>query len=166
MRIGLVSRVAGSPHTTLDDLVNEIKTAEAQGFAFHSQPNIFGLDAIGALSVAGRETSRIELATGVVPSPPRHPVTMAQQAITAQAACGGRFVLGIGLSHPIVIETMLGLSYARPARQMREYLEVLMPLVQGRQASFQGELYRVTAGLQVPGGSPVPVSTVCQTMTI
>ncbi len=157
MRIGLVSRVAGSPHTTLDDVVNEVKAAEEQGFAFHSQPNIFGLDAIGALTVAGRETRRIELATGVVPTPPRHPVSLAQQAITAQAASGGRFVLGIGLSHQIVIESMLGLSYARPARQMREYLEVLMPLVQGRQASFQGELYRVSAGLQVPGGTPVPV---------
>jgi F420-dependent oxidoreductase-like protein len=52
---------------------------------------------------------------------------------------------------------MLGLSYAKPALQMREYLEVLMPLVQGRQASFQGELYRVNAGLQVAGAAPVPV---------
>jgi F420-dependent oxidoreductase-like protein len=82
---------------------------------------------------------------------------MAQQALTAQAASHGRFVLGIGLSHKIVIEDMLGLSYAKPALQMREYLEVLMPLVQGRPASFQGELYRVNAGLQVAGATPVPV---------
>ena len=157
MRIGIVSQRVANPATTLDDLVEEARTAEAQGFAFLSLPNIFGHDAIGALSVVGRETQRIELATGVVPSPPRHPVAMAQQALTAQAACRGRFVLGIGLSHKIVIENLLGLSYAHPAKQMREYLEVLMPLVQGKPAKFAGELYRVQASLQVAGGTPVPV---------
>jgi alkanesulfonate monooxygenase SsuD/methylene tetrahydromethanopterin reductase-like flavin-dependent oxidoreductase (luciferase family) len=50
---------------------------------------------------------------------------MAQQALTAQVACGGRFALGIGLSHRIVIEDMFGFSFAKPARHMREYLEVL-----------------------------------------
>ena len=157
MRIGVVSSVPGNPNGGIDELVAEAKAAEARGFAFLSVPNIFGLDAIGALTVVGRETERIELATGVVPTPPRHPSAMAQQALTAQAASGGRFVLGIGLSHKIVIEDMLGLSYAKPAQQMREYLEVLMPLVQGKPASFQGELYRVNAGLQVAGATPVPV---------
>jgi F420-dependent oxidoreductase-like protein len=157
VRIGIVSQRVANPATTLDDLVEEARTAEAQGFAFLSLPNIFGHDAIGALTVVGRETRTIELATGVVPSPPRHPLAMAQQALTAQAACRGRFVLGIGLSHKIVIENMLGLSYAHPAKQMREYLEVLMPLVQGRPAKVEGELYRVNAGLQVAGGTPVPV---------
>src|SRR3990172_10433139 len=96
MHIGLVSQRVASPATTLDDLVEETRTAEAQGFAFLSLPNIFGHDAIGALSVVGRETRRIELATGVVPSPPRHPVAMAQQALTAQAACGGGLRPGLG----------------------------------------------------------------------
>ena len=157
MRIGLFSRAIGDPNATLDAFVSEARGADEDGFAFLAVPNIFGLDAIGALTVAGRETQRIELATGVVPTPPRHPVALAQQAMTAQAACGGRFVLGIGLSHKIVIEDMLGLSYASPAKQTREYLEVLMPLVQGQPASFTGELFRVNAGLQVPGGTPVPV---------
>jgi F420-dependent oxidoreductase-like protein len=157
MKIGIGSLLVGDPQTTLDALVGEVKQAEADGFAFFSLPNIFGFDAISALSVAGRETSRIELATGVTPTPPRHPFAIAQQALTAQAACRGRFVLGVGLSHQIVIENMLGLSYARPARQMREYLEVLMPLVQGKPASFSGELYRVHGALQVKGGAPVPV---------
>jgi F420-dependent oxidoreductase-like protein len=157
MKIGVGSLLVGDPETTLDALVGEVKQAEADGFAFFSLPNIFGLDAISVLTVAGRETRRIELATGVTPTPPRHPFALAQQALTAQAACGGRFVLGIGLSHKIVIEDMLGLSYAHPAKQMREYLEVLMPLVTGRPAKFSGELYRVNAGLQVKGGTPVPV---------
>jgi len=155
MKIGVGPQ--GSPNATLDDLVDEVKAAEADGFAFFSLPNIFGLDAVGALSVAGRETRRIELATGVTPTPPRHPFALAQQAMTAQAACRGRFVLGVGLSHKIVIENMLGLSYAHPAEQMREYLEVLMPAVAGKPVKFEGRHYRVQGQLQVGGAGPVPV---------
>ena len=87
MRIGLVSSVLNSPGSTLDDFIDEARQAEEAGFHFLSLPNIFGFDAIGALSLAGRETNRIELATGVVPAQPRHPFAMAQQALTAQAAC-------------------------------------------------------------------------------
>jgi 5,10-methylenetetrahydromethanopterin reductase len=134
-----------------------MKQAEQSGMAFVSVPNIFNLDAITAIALAGRETERIEMATGVVPTPPRHPTALAQQAMTAQAACNGRFVLGIGLSHKVVIEDMFGLSYSQPAKQMREYLEVLMPLLGGEPASFQGDLYRVNAGVQVAGGTPVEV---------
>lgn len=157
MKIGIGSVIAGSPSAKLDDFVAEVKAAEADGFAFYSLPNIFGYDAISVLAIAGRETSRIELATGVTPTPPRHPFAIAQQALTAQAACRGRFVLGIGLSHKIVIENMLGLSYAQPAKQMREYLEVLMPLAQGKPAAFSGDLYRVDGALQIAGGTPMPV---------
>ena len=155
MKIGIGSQ--GNPNATLDDLVGEVKAAEADGFAFFSLPNIFGFDAVGALSIAGRETRRIALATGVTPTPPRHPFALAQQALTAQAACRGRFVLGIGLSHKIVIENMLGLSYEHPAEQMREYLEVLMPAVTGKPVKFEGKRYRVQGQLQVAGGTPVPV---------
>lgn len=157
MKIGLTSSVIGNPNATLDELVAEVARAEEDGFAFFSLPNIFGLDAITTLAIAGRETRRIELATGVVPTPPRHPTAIAQQALTAQAASRGRFVLGIGLSHKIVIEDLMGLSYARPARQMREYLEILAPLLRGKPASFQGEIYRSQIQLQVAGADPVPV---------
>jgi F420-dependent oxidoreductase-like protein len=157
MRIGYVSAIAGMPTTTLDDIVAEVQRVEADGFAFYSVPAIFSLDAIAMLTIAGRETSAIELVTAVVPTPPRHPAAMAQQALTAQAASGGRFTLGIGLSHKAVIEDMFGLSYARPAQQMREYLSVLMPLVSGKAAAFEGEIYRVNASLQVGGATPVPV---------
>lgn len=157
MRIGLVSGSIGNPNAGVLDVVEEIKQIEAKGFPFVSIPNIFGVDAITAIALAGRETSRIEMATGVVPSPPRHPAALAQQALTAQSVANGRFVLGIGLSHKVVIENMFGLSYAQPAKQMREYLEVLMPLLEGKPASFQGDIYKVNAGLQVAGAKPVKV---------
>ena len=105
-------------------------------------------------TVVGRETERIELATGVVPSPPRHPAAMAQQALTVSAACGGRFTLGIGLSHKVVIEDMFGLSYEKPARHMREYLEVLGPLLRGEPAKHEGEVYRVNAGVSLADAEP------------
>ena len=157
MQLGYVSPIAGNAATTLDDIVAEVQRAEADGFAFYVVPSIFSLDAIGMLTVAGRETERIELIPAVVPTPPRHPVSLAQQALTAQSASGGRFTLGVGLSHKFVIEDMLGLSYARPAKQMREYLSVLTPLLHGKPVEFEGELYNVRAHVDVAGGTPVPL---------
>jgi alkanesulfonate monooxygenase SsuD/methylene tetrahydromethanopterin reductase-like flavin-dependent oxidoreductase (luciferase family) len=108
--------------------------------------------------VAGRETSRIELGTAVTPTYPRHPMAMAQQALTTAQLCGQRFVLGIGLSHQRVVEGMLGLSYAQPVRHMREYLSVLRPLLRGEMVNFEGELYRIAnLQLDVPGVVDVPV---------
>jgi len=157
MRIGVMSGATGGADNALDGLVARCRDLESRGFASVWMANIFGLDAIGALGIVGRETERIELGTAVVPSYPRHPLAIAQQALTTQAASGGRFALGIGLSHQLVIEDMMGLSYAKPARHMREYLSVLAPLLRGENASFQGEEYRVNATLDVPGATPVPL---------
>ncbi|MBW2241142.1 MAG: LLM class F420-dependent oxidoreductase [Deltaproteobacteria bacterium] len=157
MRIGVMVGATAGPDGDLDGLVARTKDLESRGFDSVWMANIFGLDAIGALAIAGRETNRIELGTAVVPTFPRHPVAIAQQSLTTQAACGGRFTLGIGLSHKIVIENMFGFSYDKPARNMREYLEVLTPLLRGEPAKFEGEHYRVNAGLQVPGAKNTPL---------
>ena len=155
MRIGL--NVAAGATTTIDDFIGQVQRAEEQGFASAWTANIFGFDAINALALAGRETSRIQLGTAVVPTFPRHPMAIAQQALTTQAASKGRFNLGIGLSHKIVIENMLGMSYTKTAEHMREYLSVLGPLLHGQPVSFSGDHYRVNAGLQMAGADPVPV---------
>jgi F420-dependent oxidoreductase-like protein len=157
MRIGLMVGATEGPDGTLDGLVAAAKRYEAAGFDNLWMANIFGLDAINALGIVGRETSRIGLGTAVVPTYPRHPVAIAQQALTTQAASKGRFSLGIGLSHKIVIENMFGFSYEKPARHMKEYLEVLAPLCRGEGAAFQGEQYKVAAQLQVPGATRVPI---------
>jgi len=157
MRIGVMSGATAGPDGTLDGLVARAQDLEARGFHSIWMANIFGLDAITSQAIVGRETKRIELGTAVVPSYPRHPTAIAQQSLTTQAASGGRFVLGIGLSHKLVIEDMMGLSYDKPARHMREYMEVLGPLLRGEPAKFSGDQYRVNAGFDVPGSSPVPV---------
>jgi len=157
MRIGLMVGATDGPGGGIDGLIAAVKRDEAAGFPNVWMANIFGLDAINALALVGRETSRIELGTAVVPTYPRHPFALAQQALTTQAAASGRFVLGIGLSHKIVIENMLGMSYEEPARHMREYLKVIGPLLRGEGVQFQGEQYRVAAQLQVPGATRVPL---------
>lgn len=155
MRIGVMSGATG-PGEGLDGLVAQARELEARGFATQWMAHIFSFDAITALALVGRETQRIELGTAVVPTYPRHPVAMAQQALTAAAACGGRFTLGIGLSHRIVIEDLLGLSYAKPAAHMGEYLRVLAPLLRGETVTYEGERFTVRGvQLRVPGAERV-----------
>ncbi len=155
MRIGIMAG-ATSGDESLDAFISSAKDFEARGFDTMWLANIFGLDAITTAALIGRETNRMALGTAVVPTYPRHPVALAQQTLTAQAACGGRFHLGIGLSHKIVIEDLLGLSYARRARHMREYLAVLAPLLRGEPAKFEGEEFRVNVSLTIPRADPVP----------
>lgn len=151
MRIGIgIGEIGGAP-ATVDSIIEQCKQAEADGFSTGWFANIFGFDAIVGCALAGRETTKIELGTAVVPSYPRHPTAMAQQAISANAACGGRFALGIGLSHKIVIENMLGLSYAKPYSHMKEYVDVLNPLLRGEGVAHQGSEYNVMAQIQVSG---------------
>ena len=158
MRFGILSgAVPAAAGGAIDAAVAHAQQLESQGFATLSMANIFGLDAIGTLTVVGRETRSIELMTGVVPTYPRHPFAIAQQALTAAAASGGRFSLGIGLSHRIVIEDMLGFSFDKPARHMKEYLEVLGPLLRGEPSKYAGEHFRTNAALDVPDAGPVPL---------
>lgn len=88
---------------------------------------------------------------------PRHPLALAQRAATAQALCGGRLTLGVGVSHRPVIEAMHGIAYERPAAHMREYLSVLLPLLTGGAVEYAGEFFRVNGGFTVPGTSAVSV---------
>src|SRR6266567_1789255 len=124
MRFGIMLSMPGIA-LTLDDRVRAAQQAEAAGFASAWEPNVFAHDALTTLALAGRETNRIELGTAVVPTYPRHPAALAQQALSAQAASRGRLALGIGLSHKFVIEEIFGLDYSRPVPHMREYLTVL-----------------------------------------
>ncbi len=137
MRIGLFSGTVNEG--TIDDVVAEARQAEADGFSSFWTAQIFGHDALTVLAIVGREVPRIELGTSVVPTYPRHPMMLAQQALSVNAAAGGRLCLGIGLSHQIVIESMLGMSFDKPVRHMREYLSVLGPLSRGEPVAFTGE---------------------------
>jgi len=136
MRIGING---GGHHRSLDAIRDEARAAARDGFASYWLSQINGPDALTALAVVGAETPGIELGTAIVPTYPRHPIALAMQALTVQAATGGRLVLGIGPSHRIAVEGAWGLSYAKPLAHTREYVAVLRDLLQGKAVSFAGE---------------------------
>ena len=117
MRIGIMSG-HGRQDEGVETLISKARDLEARGFPSLWFGNIFAIDAMTVIALIGRETTSIELGTAVVPTFPRHPTVMAQQALTAQSTCGGRFTLGIGLSHQIVIESLFGCRSGR-ASHMR-----------------------------------------------
>jgi alkanesulfonate monooxygenase SsuD/methylene tetrahydromethanopterin reductase-like flavin-dependent oxidoreductase (luciferase family) len=101
------------------DVVADARRAEDEGFATGWSVHMSrAYDALTTLAVAGTQTARIELGVGVLPTYPRHPLALAQQAVTAQTFCGGRLTLGVGVSHRPVIEELHGPRYASPAAHM------------------------------------------------
>src|ERR1700730_17262951 len=152
--MSLVEPKGPDPFSRLNE---QLQRAADDGFASAWMSNLFGLDALTALAVAGSRVPGIELGTAVVPTYPRHPAVLAQQALTVAAATGGRLTLGIGLSHKIVIEDMYGYDFSKPILHMKEYLAVLLPLLDGQPASFTGTTVRANIGLTTPSPGRVPV---------
>ncbi|OBI72782.1 TIGR03564 family F420-dependent LLM class oxidoreductase [Mycobacterium asiaticum] len=161
MRVGLMvgsdkerpraDRVAG--------LIDDAMRAESLGFQSFWMPQVPGyLDAMTALTVLGQATDRIELGTAVVPIQTRHPMAMAQQALTTQVACGGRFTLGIGPSHHWIVTGQLGLPYDRPAHLVSDYLDVLKAAFEGvGSVHVENDSYRVHSSVDVADGFQMPV---------
>jgi F420-dependent oxidoreductase-like protein len=128
MRVGLMvgSDKERSRADRLSGLLADGQAAEEQGFASFWVPQVPGyLDAMTAVALLGHVTDRIEIGTAVVPLQTRHPLILAQQALTTQVACAGRFALGVGPSHHWIITDQLGLPYDKPAHLVRDYLDVL-----------------------------------------
>ncbi|HWP65961.1 MAG TPA: TIGR03564 family F420-dependent LLM class oxidoreductase [Candidatus Limnocylindria bacterium] len=160
MRLGLlIGADRGRYRHKVAQLVGDAEAAEGAGFTSVWVPQVPGdFDAFTAITLMGRATRRIELGTAVVPIQTRHPIAMAQAALSNQAVCEGRFTLGIGTSHHWVIEGMLGLSYERPAQQMRHYLEVLNAALRGPGAvDVENAGYRVHSPIDVTDLVPNPV---------
>ena len=112
-------------------------------------------DLLTVLAVALREVDTIEVGSGVLPIQIQHPMLLAQRALTLNLIAGGRFILGVGMSHRLVTEEMWGISWDKPVRQMREYLDGLLPLLAGEAANAVGETVTTRGALQIPG-APTP----------
>lgn len=134
-----------------DVLVERAAAAEAAGFSSAWLTQVGSGDALTVLAMAGSVTDEIELGTGVVPTYPRHPAMLAEQALTVQNATGNRLALGIGLSHKFVIENSLGLDYSKPVAHTRDYLTVLNGLLEDGSVDHRGGEYRVRARVKVAG---------------
>ena len=141
----------------IDSFVADSKAIASDGFATIWVAQTFGMEMLTAIAVAGREVPGINFGTAVVPTYPRHPATMASLALTAQDATKGRLLLGIGLSHKVVIDGMFGMSFDKPARHMREHLSILLPLLKDGKVSFEGSTLTFRGGIQVKGVSAPPV---------
>jgi 5,10-methylenetetrahydromethanopterin reductase len=159
MHIGINTNpsAGGGKAATVDQMVDQVGRLAEQGFHTAAFAQISGLDALTTIAIIGRAVPRIELATAVVPIYGRHPIALAQQALTTQAAIGGRLVLGIGLSHKPAIEQRWGLSFERPVTYMEDYLAVLLPLLRGEAVEYSGERLKAHTQLTIAQTPAPPV---------
>ncbi|PYM94953.1 MAG: LLM class flavin-dependent oxidoreductase [Candidatus Rokuibacteriota bacterium] len=144
-----------NPGRDLATAVNLARRVEALGYDSAWVTHGLGRDSFVVLAAYGAATSRLGLGNGVVPVYPRHPVAMAQAALTLSEATGGRFRLGIGVSHRASMETQLGLTLTEPLAVMREYVAVLRGGL-GAGADFSGRHYRVHWSMGMPERPPAP----------
>lgn len=147
---------ARGPGIDIDEYVNELGELETEGFRRAWVTQMPGEpDALTLLAVAGRDVRGLQFGTGVLPIQPQHPMQLAQRALTTEAVLGGRLTLGLGLTHQVVSEGMWGIPYSRQIRRTTEYLDGLLPLLDGEVADASGELYS-TRGAFTMNGLPKP----------
>jgi F420-dependent oxidoreductase-like protein len=151
-----ISAWAGSDLKSVEDVVTAAKAAADAGFDTVWLPQTLSVDALTALAVAAQVVSGIRMGTAVVPIQGRHPIPLAQQALTvAQVAGPGRFTLGIGVTHPLVSEGWYGIPYRQVVELCREELEALVGLLgPDRQSAVEGAQLISRAGLTIEGPAP------------
>jgi 5,10-methylenetetrahydromethanopterin reductase len=155
MSLSIVGLDVGRP-SPVDALVNNLARLRDEGFGRVWLAQLpYDADLPIALGIALREVDGIELGSGVIPIQVQHPMQLAQRALTLSLIGGGRFALGIGMSHRMVVEGIWGVPWDKPVRQMREYLDGLQPLLAGQAADTSGEFWTTRGSLHIPG-APAP----------
>ncbi len=139
-------------------VVEHAAQAADDGFTHYSlaEHPTGGFDALTVLAAVGQAVPDIELSTAIVPTFPRHPMVLAGQTLTTADIVGPRLVLGIGLSHEVML-AQLGIGFDKPIRHLREYLSILMPLLRDGQVDYDGETLSCHAQLFNASGVHVPV---------
>jgi F420-dependent oxidoreductase-like protein len=155
MDIGLI--LPSTEHATIDHLVDSARAAADSGLASLWLTHSTGYDPLTAISVIGREVSGITLGSAVTPVQTVHPARLASQARTANAAIGGRLILGIGVAHRTSIEGRFGLSFERPVTYLSECLDILRPLIDGHKVDITGRLVSAHLRLTDEGMGGVPI---------
>ena len=140
MNIGLFIGGIGSAGT-MSEQIDSLVSAVEEGFDSFWMAHIMDVDAMSMMCVAAEKTSRIEIGTAVTPTYLRHPIAMAQQALTVQIMAKGRFTLGLGVNHKPVVESRFGMKFDRPLRHVREYIKIVGDLFREGQVDYQGELF-------------------------
>ena len=131
---------------TAQKVLRSVKQAEQAGVPMAWIPSHpVGPDGLGIVTAAAVQTSTIRLGTGIAITYPRHPLTLANEALVIAELAPSRFRLGVGASHKPAIEGQYGLDFARPVGHTREYITVLRSLLWEGRVNFSGEYYRVQA---------------------
>lgn len=159
MRIGLQLGPERRPDVKVVKLIESAVDAEAKGFATAWMPQLPNdFDALTAIAIMGQATSTIEFGTAVLPLQSRHPVAMAQQVLSTQAVTKGRLTLGVGPSHHWIVEDMFGLPYEKPAKLVRDYVEVLNAAFAGPgPVDVENDTFRVHNPMEITDLTPTPI---------
>ena len=139
-------------------MLQAIGQAEAAGVPTVWLTTGSGPDALTVFAAAAASTRRIRMGTAIVPTFPRHPLVVAQQAADIAQLAPGRFVLGLGPSHATVMEGRYGIPYRQPLAHLREFVAVVKVLLGGGQADFEGKHFKVHAKLNYGAQVPIIIS--------
>lgn len=152
MRIGLFASslllIEGTDKpVTVEDLAAEARAASEDGLSGYWVPQQWDADPLAVIAHVAPLAPDIELVASVIPIHSRHPLITAQCAVTAQLCTGGRFTLGLGVGHRISLRDRWGCRFERPVDTLREYLQVVLPLMRKGSVEFGGEFFRCSAAL-------------------
>lgn len=159
MATGIVLFANPNADNIVDDFVAQARQAHDLGVRQVWLPQRFDYDAIGLAGVIGAAVPGLGVGTFVVPFNPRHPLIVASQAETTQAAAHGRFILGLGLGAHEVEHRAFGTAWPHTIARLREHLTVLRSIFDSGVAGFNGAEFTANPEwpVQVPGGTPVPL---------
>ncbi|MBV9513130.1 MAG: TIGR03564 family F420-dependent LLM class oxidoreductase [Mycobacteriaceae bacterium] len=152
-----ISLIAGLDNASpLDTCVSDLTQARDEGFGRVWMTQMpYDADLLTVLAAALLQVPGIHVASGVVPIQNQHPMLLAQRALTLNVISGGRFALGIGVTHRTVTEGMWGISWDRSVRRLSEFLDGLLPLLAGESVDAAGEIVTTRGALQITG-APAP----------
>ena len=141
-------------HGQVDNFISAARLAADQGFGRYWLTWAHGMDPLVAIAIASRELPSMKFGTSVIPNVPFHPLALAMAAMTTSQVSQGRLTLGIGASHRPAVEDYYRLPWQPPIRRMREFLDVLLPLMQEGKASVDGQLIGCHVGLGIQAPPP------------
>ncbi|MEU0522262.1 LLM class F420-dependent oxidoreductase [Streptomyces niveus] len=151
MTVGVALNATESDNQ-IDATVRLAGEAAAAGLRSAWFGQTLGADSPQLAAIVGREVPALQVGTSAIPVFGRHPLTVASQALTAQAATHGRYHLGLALGTRLLTEGGFGIPFERPAARLREFLTALRQLTETGSADFDGEL--LTAHTPVPARVP------------
>jgi F420-dependent oxidoreductase-like protein len=143
---------------TLEESVNRARIVEQHGYeSLWTTQLPTARDASLVLAAYASATQRVKLGTGVLPIYTRHPTAMVQMAATLDELSGGRFILGLGVSHRVTVEGMWGLQLVGPVEAMREYLTIVRSSIRDGACSFEGKHFTATWSYLGPRREDMPI---------